>query len=862
MSAPSDLLFTGARPCRIAPPAARGLSAGADRDVFASTAILALTAAQGAAPASPPVPVAATAVPASSTRVRINPTKRILRFVVPLTDNGLYKGDVDLAVDPQDRLSVKAERLLQILEPILKPDVHARLVELIGSAEEADEAMLAREAISLSYDNENLSLAIGIPVAARRTGALSLGSGDQVAIETIRPEAVSGFLNLRSALDFVTRGPERGLAAPVAALDGAVRLFGIVAESEGVMSLRPGDPRFQRNGSRLVYDSRKHLFRATLGDVRPAARTFQSTTGVAGLAIARSYNVLAPGRESRATGEQSFTLQTPSTVETLVNGRTVERRSLQPGSYSLADFPLGEGANDVRLLITDQSGGQRTIEFNLYSNRQLLAQGATEFSAFAGRYSDSSTGGIRYSRDWSTQGFVRRGLSQQITAGANFQADAEAQQAGLEALIGSSLGLVGIDLAASRRSANAGGGTGIAAIVTFEKIIGSGGERQHSLRAFADYRSSRFAVPGALTPTEPQQLRASFGYALSLGNDRFLALDGQYGRERLQGGHRYGVRASGGMRLLRSLAAIAEVEWDRDTGAAGRRERSGPLARIGLRQRFGFRSSAQLDADTRGTLRTLYQTGGGQGIGTWSASTDLTRTAEAVAVNGTGSLTLNRAELAFNQLAAFDPESSRLSDIRSSLRFGTSLAFAGGSFAVGRPVQEAFLLALPHRSLKGAVRLDPQGEKAEAVSGALGPALSGSLSAYSPRMLLYDAPEAPPGYDLGSGNVQLLAPYKAGYRLEVGSDYHLMVIGRLLDSDGQPISLLAGKATDLAAPSRPGLTLFTSRNGRFGAQGLRPGRWRITMPTDGKPTIFELDVADDPSGTVRVGDLRPLEQGE
>jgi outer membrane usher protein len=54
--------------------------------------------------------------------------------------------------------------------------------------------------------------------------------------------------------------------------------------------------------------------------------------------------------------------------------------------------------------------------------------------------------------------------------------------------------------------------------------------------------------------------------------------------------------------------------------------------------------------------------------------------------------------------------------------------------------------------------------------------------------------------------------------------------------------------------------MFTSRGGKFGAQGLRPGKWRVTMPTEGGPTLFELDIRDDPSGTVRVGDLRPIKQ--
>jgi outer membrane usher protein len=55
--------------------------------------------------------------------------------------------------------------------------------------------------------------------------------------------------------------------------------------------------------------------------------------------------------------------------------------------------------------------------------------------------------------------------------------------------------------------------------------------------------------------------------------------------------------------------------------------------------------------------------------------------------------------------------------------------------------------------------------------------------------------------------------------------------------------------------------MFTSRNGKFGAQGLRPGKWRIEMPTE-PATVYEIELKDDPSGTVRVGDLRPVGQGD
>ena len=92
----------------------------------------------------------------------------------------------------------------------------------------------------------------------------------------------------------------------------------------------------------------------------------------------------------------------------------------------------------------------------------------------------------------------------------------------------------------------------------------------------------------------------------------------------------------------------------------------------------------------------------------------------------------------------------------------------------------------------------------------------------------------------------------------VGSDYNLMVVGRLVGRDGQPVRLLAGKAVDLGNAKHLALTIFTSRDGRFGAQGLRPGRWRIDMPTE-PPTSFEFAAGEGTDGIARVGDLTPVQ---
>ena len=55
---------------------------------------------------------------------------------------------------------------------------------------------------------------------------------------------------------------------------------------------------------------------------------------------------------------------------------------------------------------------------------------------------------------------------------------------------------------------------------------------------------------------------------------------------------------------------------------------------------------------------------------------------------------------------------------------------------------------------------------------------------------------------------------------------------------------------------REPVALFTNSEGRFGATGLAPGRWRITL-TDAERTSFEIEIAEGQEGTLSIGELRP-----
>ena len=780
-------------------------------------------------------------------RGRINPTKRTLRFIVPLNDGLTYLGDVDLSVSPSDRLSVAAPRFLQLVEPLLKPEVLARVKIAVAGQDLIDEAALGASGIKLSYDSQSLALALQLPVGARRTRSLSLRADRQDGVETLKPARVSGFINFRSAMELVEAGPGRGVPAPVSAIDGAVRVFDMVAEGETYVSLRHGDQFYRRAGTRLIYDDTRRLIRTSAGDVRLYPRYFQSGPSVAGLSIGRSYSLLDPQQDIRSSGAQSFVIDSPSVVETIVNGRSVERKTFQPGSYTLQDFPLAEGSNDVKLLIREDSGKQRVVNFSLYSNRALLEPGRKEFSVFAGVLTEPTLRGITYSRHWLASGFVRAGLTPRVTAGVNFQADRFVQQGGAEALVGTPIGLVGFDLAAAHR---VGRSNGFAGAVSFEHTLTGNVGAGQSLHVLVEAHSRYFAAPSDEASIDSRRWRAAAGYSLSFGRDRFLSLDADVLRDRVRGTSA-SAHVTGGTGISELFSMLGEIEYRRGNGQRDL------LFRVSLRRRLGTRGQARLDLDSKGGIDVSAQESGGRGTGAWLADGDFKRDPQGGLLTANGGYLANRLELGGQQSVGFNAGGGVIG-ATTTLRAGTSIAFADGSFAIGRPVINSFLIGSTHRSLKNrTLRLDPQENSEAARSDRMGPALEGDLSAYSRRTLVYDVDNAPAGYDLGAGNVSLVPPYHGGFKMIVGSDYNLLVLGRLIDREGEPVTLLAGKAIELVAPKRPAITLFTSRDGKFGAQGLRPGQWRIVMPTADGDTSYDITVTTSETGTIRLGDIRP-----
>jgi outer membrane usher protein len=175
---------------------------------------------------------------------------------------------------------------------------------------------------------------------------------------------------------------------------------------------------------------------------------------------------------------------------------------------------------------------------------------------------------------------------------------------------------------------------------------------------------------------------------------------------------------------------------------------------------------------------------------------------------------------------------------------------------VGRPIYDSFAIVKGHKSLKGAaIVVEPSPFGYTASTGKLGTATQPNISSYSERTMTVDAPTAKGGVDLGQGSFRLYPSYRSGYVLTVGSEYSITAMGRMLNEDGDPVSLVTGVATEQAHPEKQGASVFTNRDGKFGIAGLAPGKWTIVMADDRKST-FDITIEKTAEGAVRMGDIR------
>lgn len=785
-----------------------------------------------------------------SPQARDEKASRSLAFNVPMVSASRAFGDVLIEVSGDGQIAIDTQQLRRELAPILNDVGLVALDEAIEGRPTIAPSELQAAGFDLRFDQSQLELRVdGIRADYRATQQLVSGSNGRAGVDlpVIEPAGFSTYLNLTGNYDYDTRDSDD---TPDVFFDGATRIGPVVIEYDGALTDQFGEGyEFYRRSTRLVYDDPNSYRRYSAGDLRLNSLSILRTPEIAGFAVEKSRQIFDPFYSVARIGGRQIFLDNRSEVEVLINGASYQTFQLDAGTYDLANLPIEQGANDIQLLIRDSFGRQQVIDYNLFFEPLTLAAGEEEYSVGVGVLSEALAFSPDYTDEIAASGYYRRGLSENLIVGGAFQAteDTQVLAASISAVPQFLPGVIDLEVAGSRSD----GRSGVAARANYRLQTGNGFDRLSQFSINAEYQSSGFTTIDNILPIDFDLLSVNASYSRSFGPRTFASVGGSYLKSSGRAEDDYTVFLDVNHRVTDRLRLTAGVEY----GLANV-FRSGFGVRVGLTLALGGRTRANADYRSRNdSFRASIARGADKDIGSLGYDFTVSKFRDEARADLQLDYNANRFEARANFSTSGNGVGGIGDDQRARIQISTSLAYADGVFGIGRPIDNSFILARPHEALqeKGIVTARTlDGGDYYARSGAFGAAVQGDLTAYADQSIQYDAADPADGFDVGDGVVAIEPPYKSGYKVVVGNEHFVSVLGIVEDEFG-PIELATGTvvALDETEDFTP-LPFFTNSVGRYGLFGLAPGQ-RYEVRLDDGERKFIIEIPADSGALVRKG---------
>jgi outer membrane usher protein len=159
-----------------------------------------------------------------------------------------------------------------------------------------------------------------------------------------------------------------------------------------------------------------------VGDTLTGYLSWTRPTRLGGVQIARNF-ALQPYRVTAPLPSFFGSATLPSDVELYVNGIRQYSGQVPAGPFQLNTVPNISGSGNAQVVMTDSLGRSTTVNFSLYTTRQLLQQGLSDWSAELGvvrrNYGLAS---FDYGHDPAASGTWRYGVSDNFTTEAHGEA--------------------------------------------------------------------------------------------------------------------------------------------------------------------------------------------------------------------------------------------------------------------------------------------------------------------------------------------------------------------------------------------------------------------------------------------------------
>ncbi|GEA60840.1 fimbria/pilus outer membrane usher protein [Vibrio comitans] len=766
---------------------------------------------------------------------------------------GLYLGDINVFTDGEQFYGVPANELKGILVPYLTEDALESLSEL--GSNKLDRNELAKLDIEVEMDIRRLVLNVepGSKALVEQHFAMS---GDYSPPKytqhaffawhnnfnfTYSHNLSAGFdldaFWLGEWLIGANMGGGNGLN-----LESSLYVLGNESSFDSDTTAYRGDTFF-------FVDRASIPLRVSAGDLNTNIAGHLPSLSLGGLGIERLWSELQPNRTIQNGGSQTVNLRESADIAIFVNDIYIRQIRLPPGKYQIDDLPLSQGANDIRLVIRYQSGERDVLNYSQFYNGRLLREGLSDFALYMGVASNIIDREYVYDEEqYVVHGYYEYGLTSLLTLGLNGAYHPLGSISGAVVNFGTPLGNFGTRF--SGLLYDDSDDIGYISSLDYEhQIWGSfaSPNLRIALERYESYRAIPWADGQALN--DGTSARADYTFYFNADWDLNLSANwldlqsnpfDQYSASAQLSWRGEDITINVGSNYFRDgtnedddLTVFANFSWTWfseqggyvvDISSLYAHEVSEDIAFDETRLRLE-KSSDDRPGDFEYELEAIYS----------FEQSDRYRARAGYTANRFAT------ELEYNYVD-FDGLSSQRITSRSS----TALSFIGGDVAWGRSYFGPAAIVKVHDSLDVPVNINTQEERPDHVATRSLNALVGLNSSHSESLLIVDIPEAPIGYDYGSGYNTIVAGSYTGHIITVGSNASKTVIGRLIDENGDYIALRNGVIILASGEER---LFFTNSGGRFALERMVSGTFTVELR--GNPHLFgEVTIADNDDNLV------------
>jgi outer membrane usher protein len=593
---------------------------------------------------------------------------------LPLIRSGRPYADISAEVFADGRIRYERESLIEGLGRMMAPEHRARFVASLAAGPLVSPEDVQQAGVLLRYDPALLEVVV--EAIDPSLAPLEIIGGPFTRSEipvTLLPERFSAYLNVIGdlrLLDF------EEFEDPGVIVFGAMRFDNVVLEFDGGYdpSLTGGSG-FYRRQARAVYDEPDKARRWSAGDLQLFSSNILGGVLLGGVGVERGRRIFTGMVPVQPLGPQQVLIERDATVEVMVDGQQAETLQLMAGPYDLAGLLARYGGRDVQLFVTDVTGRRQLTGIDTFFDPIDLAFGEDEYSFGVGWVAQDFRAQPIYRGKPAFSGFYRRGITNRLILGAAVQVSEEVQVGAIE-IVASPGGIPGrFELSGALST---GDDTGMALRGAYSVQMGRGPwARQFSISA--DYRSGGFAtLADQLGFRRFETLNATASFAQGLGERTTLVTGlNWFDRENLPTTRRAFADV---VHRARNFRITAGVEYGR-----GQAERDFGV-RVAISVPFGPRTRAEAGYNSRREdFRAFVARSYDDRVGSFGYDLGLRRAPGSASVDGSAHYVGNRF---FSRLtvSTAGPGFSDIDERQfARLQVGTSFAYAGGSFARGRP---------------------------------------------------------------------------------------------------------------------------------------------------------------------------------